>query len=375
MIIKNAKIVLFNEVLENASIKVSDGKIEQIGNVNDIKEEEIIDLKGNILMPGFIDLHIHGSMNIDFMDAKAEDYKIISNSLYKEGVTTYLATTLTSDKASLENVAKEVKKAKKENPSLLGIHLEGPYISVKHKGAQNEAFIRNPDINELKNLIEISDNNIRYITLAPEKEGSLDFIKEATKLGVTCSVGHTDATFIDVKKAIECGLSNVTHTHNAMSGYHHRNPGVVNAAMYFDTLNCELICDGIHVCKETIQTFYKIVGPDRFMIITDALKIKHSDVNEFTLFGLPCVRKDGAAYLKSGPLAGSLLNFDQGLRNMKDWCSLDLISLAKISSSNQARSLHLDNIGQIKVGYNADFVVLNDELNVLATYKNGKKVY
>lgn len=375
MIFKNAKIVLSDKIIENASLKVIDGKINEIGNVDVNNDDEVLDLKGNILMPGFIDLHIHGAMNIDFMDAKASQYKIISNALYKEGVTSYLATTLTSDTDSLIKVAREVKIAKKENPSLLGIHLEGPYISTKYKGAQNEAYIRNPDIDELKNLILESGNNIRYITLAVEKENSLSFIKEATKLGVTCSVGHSDASFNDVKTAIEYGLSNVTHTHNAMSGYHHRSPGIVSAAMYFDALNCELICDGIHVCPETIKTFYKIVGPDRFMIITDALKIKHSEVNEFNLFGLPCIRKNGAAYLKSGPLAGSLLSFDEGVRNMKKWCDLDLVSLSKISSKNAARSLHINNIGEIKVGYNADLVILDNNLNVLATYKDGKKVY
>jgi len=377
MIIKNAKIVLLDEVLENGNIQVLQGKIAKISaNLKDFApDNDIIDVKGNIIMPGFIDIHIHGSSNIDFMDAKAEEYQTISNSLFKEGVTTYLATTLTSDSASLLQVAEQVRIAKNTNPSLGGIHLEGPYISAAHKGAQNEAFIRDPNIEELRELQKVSNNNIRYISMAPEKNGALDFIKEAKKLGVVCSAGHTDASFKDVENAIEAGLTNTTHTHNAMSGHHHRKPGVVTAAMYFDQLYTECICDGIHVCPETIRTFYKIVGDKRFIIITDALKIKNSDVNTFKLFGLDCERKNGAAYLTTGPLAGSLLTMDQGIRNMRKWTGASLPSLARISSTNAAKSIGFTDRGEIKEGLLADLVILDKNLNVLNVYKEGKKVY
>ena len=374
MIINNARIVLKDRIIENGSLECSDGIIKRISTYPLIGDE-MIDANGGILMPGFIDIHMHGSANIDFMDAAPKDYKTVSESLYSEGVTTYLATTLTSDAESLKKVARAVKEAKADNPSLGGIHLEGPYISAKHKGAQNEAFIRNADINELRELQELSGNNIRYIALAPEKEGSMEFIAEAVKLGVVCSAGHTDATFDDIRKAISAGLTNTTHTHNAMSGHHHRNPGTVTAAMYFDELNCEVICDGIHVCPDTIRTFYKIIGEKRFMIITDALKIKNSDVNEFQLFGLDCVRKNGAAYLTSGPLAGSLLTMDQGVRNMKEWLDLPLTALAAISSGNAARALGFDDRGEIAEGKLADLVLLNKDLKIKRVYKLGKRVH
>lgn len=374
MIIKNAKIVLKNEVIENGYLEFSNGKIISISKGAYKGSEKVIDAKGNIIMPGFIDVHVHGSAGIDFMDAKACDYKTISESLYQEGVTTYLATTLTSDNESLTKVCEEVNKASKENPSLYGIHLEGPYISAKYKGAQNEKFIRKPDIDELKQLIKSSNGLVRYISLAPEYENACDFIKEATKLGVVCSAGHTDATFKDVEDAIKVGLTNTTHTHNAMSPYHHRTPGVVNAALYFNELYCELICDRIHVSDNTIKTFVKCVGADRVIMITDALKIKNSNINEFQLFGLDCERKNGAAYLKTGPLAGSLLTMDQGLRNMKEVCGLSLCELAKISSYNAAKSLHLNDRGEIKEGKLADFVILDKNLNVLEVYKLGEKV-
>lgn len=374
MIINHAKIVLKNAILPDASVEVSEEGIIAKISETPLHGAQEIDAKGAVLMPGFIDIHIHGSGNIDFMDAESADYAKVSETLYQEGVTTYLATTLTSDAESLARVAKAVKEAVKENPSLGGIHLEGPYISAKHKGAQNEAFIRNADIAELRNLQKLSGNNVRYIALAPEKEGSLEFIEEARKMGVVCSAGHTDATFSDMEKAIAHGLTNTTHTHNAMSGHHHRNPGVVTAAMYFDELNCELICDGIHVCPDTVKTFYKIIGADRFIMITDALKIKNSDVNEFQLFGLDCVRKNGAAYLTSGPLAGSLLTMDQGIRNLRSWMNLDLCELAKVSSTNAARALGFTDRGEIAEGKLADFVMLDNDLQVLQVYKLGKRV-
>lgn len=377
MVIKNIKIVTLERIIELGYLIIENGLIKSIhdGEYNG-NEKEIVDGLGKIAMPGFIDIHIHGSCGIDFMDASKDDIKMIAASLYKEGVTSFLATTLTSDYESLERVCIEVNKAKEEVPSLLGIHFEGPYINPKYKGAQNEAYIRNPNIEEFNKLFAKSGQNIRYISLAPELDGALDFIKHVTSLGVTVSAGHTDATFIDVENAIKCGLTNTTHTHNAMSPHHHRNPGVVTAAMYFDDLYCEVIGDGIHVSPNTVKTFYKIVGDDRFVLITDALQIKHSDVDTFKLFGLDCVRKNNAAYLTTGPLAGSLLTMDQGLRNMKSYIKdISLISLMKISSYNASKSLHLSDRGLLKENRLADIVLLDEELNVKEVYKEGRRVY
>lgn len=374
MVIKNIKIVLEDRVIENGYLVFDNERIKEIG-IGDYAGEAI-DGKGQIAMPGFIDIHIHGSSGIDFMDASnVEEYKKIENSLYSEGVTTFLATTLTSDFDSLKRVCETVNRVKKDIPSLAGIHFEGPYISVEYKGAQNEKYIRNPDINEFDKLQEISGNNVRYITLAPEKEGALNFIEHVTKNGVTVSAGHTNALLADVGKAIKSGLTNLTHMHNAMSGHHHRKPGVVTAGFYFDELYTEFICDKIHICPDVLKMSYKVIGPERFIIITDSLKAKHSDLNEFELFNLPCEKRDGAAYLKSGPLAGSLLTMDQGIRNMYDITDASLVDLAKISSRNAAKSLHLTDSGAIQVGNLADIVLLDDKLNVKGTYKLGKKVY
>ena len=373
MILKNLRIVLEDRIIENGFLSVENGLITSINEGE--TDQKGIDYQGLTVMPGFIDIHIHGSKGIDFMDATKEDYKTIAESLYKEGVTTFLATTLTSDKESLKRVCETVKEAKEEIHSLGGIHFEGPYINSKLKGAQNEEFIRLPDIEEFDELQKISGNNIRLISLAPESNGAYEFISHVSKNGVTVSAGHSDASFNQIQEAIKNGLTNTTHTHNAMSGHHHRTPGIVTAAFYFDTLYTEFICDTIHVSKETLKTSYKIIGPERFIIVTDALKVKHSDINTFQLFGLDCIRKNGAAYLTTGPLAGSLLTMDQGIRNIRNITGESLINLAKISSRNAAKSLKLHDRGTIGVGTLADLVIVDNDFNVKATYKLGKKVY
>ncbi len=373
MIIKNLKIVLKDRIIENGYLSFANGVIKEIGENKDFPNA--IDGHGLIAMPGFIDVHIHGSCGIDFMNAKEEDYVTIADSLYKEGVTTFLATTLTSDHDSLVKVCTTVNNVKDKIPSLGGIHFEGPYISEKHKGAQNAKYIRLPDIKEFDELQKLSGNSVKYITLAVEKEGAMDFVKHVTNAGVVASVGHSDASFVEVKKAIDMGLTNATHTHNAMSGHHHRNPGIVTAAFYFDQLNTEFICDKVHVCPDVLLTSYKVIGPERFMVITDALCVKNSDIEKFQLFGLDCVKKDGAAYLTSGPLAGSILTMDQGLRNMKEITHASLVDLAKITSRNAAKALHLSDRGELAVNKLADFVLLDETLHVQETYKLGKKVF
>ena len=378
MILKNAKIVTNKKVIENGYLEIENKKIvkvSQVPYVEENKNQEVIDLKGNILMPGFIDLHIHGSAGYDFMTADEEQLKIIAESLLDEGTTSFLATTLTADLNSLLKVCKTVAKAKKAIPSLLGIHLEGPYIALKYKGAQNEKFITDPNIEQLQKMMKASKKNIRYISLAPEKENALEFIQFATQNGIVCSAGHTDATFSQIEAAIPYGLASTTHTHNAMSGHHHRNPGVVTAAFYFDQLFTEMILDGIHIHRDVVRTTYKIVGPDRFMIVTDSLSGKHSKEDHFSLGGLDVVKRDGAAYLTTGPLAGSLLTMSQAIKNLADFADIDLIGLAKASSTNQARCLHLKDRGVIAKNKLADLVCLDAKtLDLLAVFKEGQKV-
>ena len=374
MVIKNLKVVTLDKVIDNGYIEFENGVITNIGEGN--YQGEAIDGLGKIAMPGFIDMHTHGSCGIDFMDAKEEDYKVIEEAFYQEGITSFLATTLTSDLDSMKRVCKTVANVKDDIKALVGVHLEGPYINKAYKGAQNEAFIREPNVSELNELIAESKGNIRLITMAPEMNGSLEFIKEATKNNITISAGHSNATFADVEAAIKAGLTNVTHTHNAMSKHDHKNPGIVTAAFYFDELYTECICDAIHVHPNTLKTFYKIVGPERFMIVTDALLAKHSTVDKFQLFNLDCTYRNGAFYLvEAGNLAGSALYMNNGLKNVRDICGASLPELARVSSYNQAKSLHLSDRGALEVGKLADIVLVDEDFTILNVYKLGKEVY
>ena len=375
MVLANLKVVTKDRLIERGYLQFENGRITAVGEGDYRGNDECVDKSGLVAFPGFIDIHIHGSMGIDFMDAKEEDYPVIADSLYKEGVTTFLATTLTSDKESLSRVCKTVRNVIDKIPSLAGIHFEGPYISLKYKGAQNPEFIRDPDIAEFDSLQKDAGGHIRYIAMAPERPGALEFIEHVTKEGVVVSAGHTDASFACVEEAMKHGLTNTTHTHNAMSPHHHRNPGVVTAAMFFDGLFTEVICDTVHVCPDTLKTFYKIVGPDRFVAITDALKVKHSNIKKFQLFGLDCVTKEDAAYLESGPLAGSLLTMDQGLRNLASITGADEVALAKMVSTNAARSIGLHDRGALEKDKLADVVLLDAKLNVCEVYKLGKRVH
>ncbi|MBQ7243832.1 MAG: N-acetylglucosamine-6-phosphate deacetylase [Bacilli bacterium] len=375
MVLANLKVVTKDRLIERGYLQFENGRITTVGEGDYRGDDECVDKGGLLAFPGFIDIHIHGSMGIDFMDAKEEDYPVIADSLYKEGVTTFLATTLTSDKDSLSRVCKTVRNVIDEVPSLGGIHFEGPYISLKYKGAQNPEFIRDPDIAEFDALQKDAGGHIRYIAMAPERPGALEFIEHVTKEGVVVSAGHTDASFACVEEALKRGLTNTTHTHNAMSPHHHRNPGVVTAAMYFDGLFTEVICDTVHVCPDTLKTFYKIVGPDRFVAITDALKVKHTDIKKFQLFGLDCVTKEDAAYLESGPLAGSLLTMDQGLRNLASITGADEVALAKMVSTNAARSIGFHDRGALEKDKLADVVLLDAKLSVCEVYKLGKRVH
>lgn len=367
MVITNIKIVLLDKIINNGYVIIENGIISGIKEGKYPGNAEVFDGKSGILMPGFVDIHIHGSANIDFMNARTVDnYKIIEKSLLKEGVTTFLATTLTSDQKSLVEVAKTINIVKDEIPCLAGIHLEGPYISKQYKGAQNEKYIRNPDINELKELIDDSNSSIRVITMAPELENSEEFIKFAIKENITVSCGHSNADENVVKKFYESGLKNITHTSNGMN----KNAGIVECAKKLE-LNCEFIADGKHVPKEVLTDYYKIIGPDRFMLVTDALRVKNSNVKEFELGGLPVEVKDDACYLKNGKLAGSILTMNTAIKNMKEWCGCSLNELAKISSKNPANSIGLYDIGEIKVGNKADLVLLDEEFNIKSVIKDG----
>lgn len=374
MIINNLKIVMFNKIIEKGYIEIKEDKIIDIkegsyqGN-----EKEIVDGNNKIALPGFIDLHTHGGYGVDFMEADGNQIKSFANKIYQEGVTTFLLTTLTSDKESLKNVCLNVANIIEEVPSLYGIHFEGPYISYDYKGAQNENYIRECNINEFVELQQVANGNIKYITLAPETKNSYEFIKYVSDRNVVVSVGHSAAKKEHMTQAILNGLTNVTHINNAMRKYGNEDADIIHEAIK-NHLYTECIFDGVHINKDILKALYNEIKEDRFIIVTDSLKEKRTDVTSFKLFGLQCYKNDTAIYLESGKLAGSVLTMQQAIKNAQEFLGANLIALAKITSTNAAKSLKLNDRGILEKGRLADIVLVDNELNIKDVYKLGKKV-
>ena len=290
-------------ITEEGKIKgnliIEDGLIKALG--NDTTEDLVELTEDLVVIPGFIDEHIHGAAGSDAMDGTIEDLKKIACALASEGTTGFLATTMTQSPENITKALKAVKEYRESNipdgAEILGVHLEGPFIAKEHVGAQPLEYVAEPKVETFKKYEEASGNNIRIVTLAPEVPSALDLIKYLKSRNVVASVGHTGSKYEDVRKAIEAGASNATHTYNAMKGIHHREVGTVGATFLFDELNAEIICDGIHVSAPAIKLLYKNKPHDKFTLITDAMRAKHMPDGDYELGGQPVIVKNNDAYL------------------------------------------------------------------------------
>ena len=368
--------ILTEEGLVKTSLKIENGKIAHIGNF-----EEGMNLNVEYLvLPGFIDQHVHGAAGSDAMDGTKEDISKIANALASEGTVGFLATTMTQSVENITNALKCVKEYKEENPKegaeVLGVHLEGPFISLKHIGAQPLEYVAKPDIEVFKKYQEASGNNIKLVSLAAEEEGSAELIKYLVSENVVASFGHTDSTAKDVELAIKAGAKNVTHTFNAMKPLHHREIGTVGSALLYDELNCELICDGIHVSKPAINLLRKCKPSDKLTLVTDAMRAKHMADGEWELGGQAVFVKNGEARLAGGTLAGSVLKMNNAVKNFMEFTGASLQEAVNCASLNPAKNLGLDHIlGSIKEGKNASFVVVDKDMNVVYTIRDGYVIY
>lgn len=369
-------------VTEEGKIKgnliIEDGKIASLGNES---AQGLMELPENYtVIPGFIDEHIHGAMGSDAMDGTFKDLLTIAKALASEGTTGFLATTMTQSPENICHALNAVKEYREQNPEegaeILGVHLEGPFIAKEHVGAQPIEYVQKPLVETFKVYEEASGNNIKMVTLAPEVEGAENLIKYLVSKHIVASVGHTGATYEDVKRAIAAGASNATHTYNAMKGVHHREVGTVGATFLFDEINAEIICDGIHVSAPAIQLLYKNKPHNKFTLITDAMRAKHMPDGMYELGGQPVIVKNNEARLENGTLAGSVLKMNLAVKNVMKFLNLPLEEVVKYATINPARNLHIDNeVGSIKVGKRANLVVVDENLNVIMTIRDGKVIY
>ena len=376
-VFKNATVYVDGKGLKKCTVTFDD-TIQSIGKKG---KGEIIDLPENaIVLPGFIDQHVHGAGGSDGMDGTVEDIAIIAETLAKEGTTSFLVTTMTQSKENIlkaMNAVKQYRAAdKKEGARVVGIHLEGPFIAAAHKGAQPLEYVAKPDVAGFDEYNEASGNAIKIVSLAPEIEGADELIKHLDKKGVVASIGHTGAKFADVEKAVAAGAKNVTHTYNAQSALHHREIGVVGSAMLVDELNCELIADTIHVSVPAMRLLVKNKNAEKISLITDAMRAKGIPDGESELGGQKVFVKNGEARLADGTLAGSVLRMNKAIENIVTKVGVPFEQAVDYATINPARLLGIDNeAGSIKVGKRADFTVLNDKYEVILTIRGGEVIY
>lgn len=382
LLLKNAKIVLKDRVIEG-DILTADGIIRDIiDRKSPVKAETLeiensIDLNGKYVVPGFIDVHIHGSNGADAMDGTVEALKTISSYIATKGTTKFLATTLTSSKEELINVLKiaaDLQNKEIDGATIFGVHMEGPYFDIEYKGAQNEKYMKPATEKEIKDYLDVKPGLVKMMSLSPHTEQSIETVKFLRENGVIVSVGHSAAKFNDVMKAVDAGLSHSTHTFNGMRGINHREPGVAGAVLISDKINAEVIFDKIHIHPEIVRLMIKAKGTDKVVCITDAMAATGLPNGDYKLGELDVYVKDGEARLKSNDsLAGSVLTMDKAFKHVIE-LGYPIYEAVKLTSTNAAVEFGL-NAGAIEVGKEADFTVLDDSYNVDMTIVNGNIKY
>ena len=374
-LIKNCRLVSPDLDLADASILIEAGKITGIFTASSLPAaDRTVDAAGLTAMPGFVDVHCHGRNNFDFCDALVDGVNTIAREKLAEGVTTLLPTTLTLPEADLAATLKSVAAYDGKGCKLPGVHLEGPFINPKCTGAQNPAFVRKPDVEEVKRLNAISP--VLKVSFAVEEEGGDRLCEELRNLGITPSCVHSAASYGQFKAGYAKGLRNLSHFCNQMTPLHHRDIGLVGAGLLNDGVFIEFICDKLHISPDMIALVFKVKDAGHIQLISDAMRASGMPNGEYTLGGLPVIVQGGAARLKEGgALAGSTLQIMDALRNVAEITSLPLKELVKSTSFAQAQALGLPGIGKLEPGYQADIVLLTREFKVSKTLVDGEIRY
>ncbi|MBD5430958.1 MAG: N-acetylglucosamine-6-phosphate deacetylase [Lactobacillus sp.] len=374
------KFFLENRTENGGYLEVQDnGKFGFYYSESDKPEGKILDYKGQWVAPGYVDTHIHGSLKEDVMKSDWEGINKISKGLLSAGVTSWMPTTITAASETLTKICQMFaeNKGREEGAKIQGIHFEGPFFTEEHAGAENPKYMMDPSIDEFNKWLEASDGMLKKISMAPERKGSKEFIREATKEGIVVSLGHSSATFEEAAAGIEAGASMFTHTFNGMPDPAHHGASISNAAMSMNNVTDELICDGHHVQEPMVRALINAVGPEHVALITDCMEAGMMPDGDYMLGELPVYVKDGMARLKDGDnLAGSILQLKDGVKNVVDWNIVSPEKAIMMATYTAAKSAHiLDKCGSIKPDKDADFIILNPDMTVSETYLNGESKY
>ena len=372
------QIVLDDQVIDKAYLTIEDGKFGPIL-MEEPQDAPIKDYSQSIVAPGLVDTHIHGYKSHDVMDNDFEGIKVISEGLLSCGVTSWLPTTLTSSAQLLNDGCETIGNHYQEvtGAKIRGIFLEGPFFTEKYKGAQNPKYMSDPSVEKLAKWHELSQGLVNKIAIAPERKGVKEFIEFAKSKGVYTALAHSDATYEEAAAAVDAGANIFVHIYNGMSGLHHRNPGMVGAALSLDKVFAEMICDGHHVHPAAARVVTRARGPKETVLITDCMRAGGMGEGQSRLGEFEVVVKDGTARLKdTGNLAGSILELKQGVKNVVDWGLVSPAEALRMASLTPAQSVGIDSVcGRIAPGYEADFIVVSDQLELEATYLDGELRY
>ncbi|WP_174727620.1 N-acetylglucosamine-6-phosphate deacetylase [Mesobacillus harenae] len=384
ILLRNSSIYTENGVIENGYLKISDHIISEAGSLGENPSSEnfeIIELTSkHKIIPGMIDVHIHGVNGADTMDATPEALETMARALPGEGTTSFLATTITQEQAAiesaLENAGHYMKNQRPGIAEAVGIHLEGPFINENKAGAQPQGHIIDPDLVLFKKWQALSHDTIRLVTLAPEQPGGEQLIQHLKEHNIIPSIGHSDATFAQVEEAIKNGLSHATHLYNQMSSFHHREPGVVGAALLKDELMVEIISDGVHARPEAVELAFRQKTANRLVLVTDSMRAKCLKNGTYDLGGQEVTVTDDKAVLADGTLAGSILRMGQAFKNIIEFTGCSVADAISMSSTNSAKELGLfERKGSIKPGKDADIVVLDENNEIYMTFCRGQLAF
>ncbi len=376
MIIQSKRVWVLGQFLE-AQLEIADGKIAAVYEYGSKKVDE--DYGDKRIVPGFIDMHTHGSYGFDTNDAVEDGLRNWMKRIPEEGVTGICPTTITQSEEvltkALKNVAKVVEDGY-EGAEILGVHFEGPYLDMVYKGAQPEQYIVKPSVEQFKKYQKAANGLIKVITMATEQDENLELTRYCAQNGVVVSIGHSAATYEEAELAIANGARSMTHIFNGMTPFQHRKPGLVGAAMRNRDVYGEVICDGNHSTLAALNDLFTVKGRDYTIMITDALMAKGLPIGGKYIFGGNEIEiyPDGSAHLTATKgLAGSTLRVNEGLKILVEKALVPFDSAINSCTINPARCLHVDDRkGSLQAGKDADIVVLNDDYSVAQTYCMGK---
>lgn len=375
-------LVADGQELHNGLVVVGNGTITYAGKADEYGKalpDHVVTVEDGWICPGFVDMHMHGIDGYDTMDGTPESLQAISTALARHGVTSFLATTMTAPYAQLEQVLVNIAQNSKEGllgAQAIGIHLEGPWINPRYKGAQKEENIAIPKLDAVQKLYGLSEGLIKVVTIAPEQPEALEAIAWLKERDVIVSAGHTGATFAQATEAVDAGVRHFTHCFNAMTGLHHREPGVVGAAMYHEQLSTELIADGIHVHPAVMKILYRVKTAEKLALVSDSMRAAAMGEGTYDLGGQEVHVHDNQAKLADGTLAGSILTLNRAVGNMVTLSGVSLPDAVEMASLTPASILGFgERKGRLAAGYDADITVLNTQFDVTMTFVAGKEVY